>query len=99
MSKTLKYLMFFVAGQATILFLLWLSLNNNLYSYRLVPFCTVCGIIIDLCIVFGAMLNDVPNEEPPKEKHNKSYMDYVRENTDKEDNLDEVIQTIYEVKN
>lgn len=96
MNKTAKYLTFFVSGQATILFLLWLSLSNNLYSYKLVPFCTICAVIIDLCIVFGAMLNDVPNEDAKEGKHHKPYIEYVKEHMDKEDHTEEVIQKIYE---
>lgn len=77
MGKTLKVILAYVAGQATQLVIHAMCLNNNMYSYRQVPFCAAGGFVILFAVIAGAWL--ASKDEAADAKHGKkSYMDYAK---------------------
>ena len=76
MGKTIKVILAYVAGQATQLVIHAMVLNNNMYSYRQVPFCAAGGFVILFAVIAGVWL--ASKDESADAKHKKkSYLDYA----------------------
>jgi len=75
MSKTVKILLAYVAGQVTQIVIHAMCLTNNMYSYRQIPFCLAAGFVLFFAIVSGVWIANAKEKTEPA--HKKTYADYA----------------------
>lgn len=99
----------YTLGQLTQIFLHWMCLENNLYVYRQILFCSIAGAVILVAIIIGTVIGEdrayygshEEREEDIGYHHvEKTYAEYAKEAESKETALqdskeEEVIPRIY----
>lgn len=93
MAKPLKTLLAYSLGQLTTIGVLWVAIANNLYLYRLIPFCVIADVIITGAVLIGTLIAEAPayngaHEEKEEEigmKPHKPFIQYVMELAEKGD--------------
>ena len=100
MNKNVSTLLIYAAGQATQIVIHAMCINNNMYSYKQIPFCIAAGFVLFFAVLSGILIAQKGNEEEYEPAHeapaHKPYIDFVKEHTDVRDGIDEVIPTIYD---
>ena len=97
----------YTLGQLTQLFLHWMCLENNLYVYRQILFCSIAGAVLLVAIIIGTVIgedkayygsHEEREEDIGYHPQEKCYAEYVAEaqETASEDSMEEVIPRIYE---
>lgn len=98
----------YTLGQLTQLFLHWMCLENNLYVYRQILFCSIAGAVLLVAIIIGTVIgedkayygsNEESEEEIGYHPQEKTYAEYKAEaeaqETAAQESMEEVIPRIY----
>lgn len=98
----------YTLGQLTQLFLHWMCLENNLYVYRQILFCSIAGAVLLVAIIIGTVIgedkayygsHEEREEDIGYHPVQKTYAEYKAEaesqETASEDSTEEVIPRIY----
>lgn len=99
----------YTLGQLTQLFLHWMCLENNLYVYRQILFCSIAGAVLLVAIIIGTVIgedkayygsHEEREEDIGYHPVEKTYAEYKAEaeaqETAAQDSMEEVIPRIYE---
>ena len=98
----------YTLGQLTQLFLHWMCLENNLYVYRQILFCSIAGAVLLVAIIIGTVIGEDKayygtheecEEEIGYHPVEKTYDEYKAEaeaqETAAQESMEEVIPRIY----
>ena len=58
MAKPLKLLIAFALGCLVTIAILWVAIANNLYLYKLVPFCVIGDVIVIAAVLAGTLISE-----------------------------------------
>ena len=98
----------YTLGQLTQIFLHWMCLENNLYVYRQILFCSIAGAVILVAIIIGTVIgedkayygsHEEREEDIGYHPVEKTYAEYVKDaepqKTAAQDSTEGVIPRIY----
>ena len=74
MANKTKIIVAYLAGQATQVLIHAMCLNNNMYSYKQIPFCIAAGFVIFFALVMGIQIANGELVQP----ETKSYAEHLK---------------------
>lgn len=93
MSKTVKILLAYAAGQTTQLVIHGMALSFNMWNNRQIPFCMAAGFVLLFALIAGVY---IARKDESKPAHEKTYKEWAEIPTD--DDIDEVVNPFSAVK-
>lgn len=88
MSKTVKILLAYAAGQATQLVIHGMALSFNMWNNRQIPFCMAAGFVLLFALIAGVY---IARKDEGKPAHEKTYKDWAKVPGKTDDDIDEVV--------